>query len=213
MNPEKRKTKATSRPTGSNGKGQKFPAEVLSDDEIRGLIRACSNRAPTGIRNRALIVLLYRGGLRISEALGLKPADVDRKAGTVRVLHGKGNKARTIGLDDGAMAVLDRWIDRRQQLGITTRRALFCTLDGGPVQAPYVRNLLPRLARKAGIEKRVHAHGLRHTHAAQLAAEGVPINVIQKQLGHANANVTAQYLDHIAPADVIATMKQREWEL
>jgi integrase/recombinase XerD len=66
---------------------------------------ACSKRAPTGIRNRALIAMLYRGQLRIGEALALKPKDLDRKAGTVRVLHGKGDKSRTVGLDDGAGAI------------------------------------------------------------------------------------------------------------
>lgn len=76
---------------------------------------------------------------------------------------------------------------------------------------PYVRLLLPRLAAKCGIEKRVHAHGFRHTHTAELAAEGVPVNVISRQLGHANTSVTARYLDHVAPADVIAAMQHRTW--
>jgi site-specific recombinase XerD len=77
----------------------------------------------------------------------------------------------------------------------------------------YVRGLLPRLAAKAGIEKRVHAHGLRHTHAAELMREGVALNVIQKQLGHASVAVTSAYLDHIAPREVVETMKKREWRL
>ena len=75
----------------------------------------------------------------------------------------------------------------------------------------YIRALLPRLARKAGIEKRVHAHGLRHTHAAELAQEGIPVNVIQQQLGHANLAVTSIYLAHIAPQQLIDTMKERKW--
>ena len=96
--------------TPSN-KGQRFPAEVLTDDEIRRLIGACSNRASTGIRNRALLVPLYRGGLRIAEALALLPKDVNPDTGTVRILRGKGRKDRTIGLDPGAMAVIQRWVD------------------------------------------------------------------------------------------------------
>ncbi len=75
----------------------------------------------------------------------------------------------------------------------------------------YVRVLLPRLARKADIEKRVHAHGLRHTHAAQLRAEGVDIGIISKQLGHRSIATTARYLDHIAPQQVIETIRQRTW--
>jgi len=79
---------------------------------VRALIRATSNRAPTGIRNRALLVLLYRGGLRAGEALALLPKDLDERQGTVRVLHGKGDKARLVGLDEGAWGILQRWLDR-----------------------------------------------------------------------------------------------------
>ena len=94
-----------------SNKGQRLPAEPLSEDEVRRLIRACSNRAPTGIRNRALLVVLYRGGLRLNEALQLFPKDLDRDRCTVRVLHGKGDRARLVGLDDGAWAILERWMD------------------------------------------------------------------------------------------------------
>ena len=59
---------------------------------------------------------------------------------------------------------------------------------------------------------RVHPHGLRHTHAAELAAENVPINVIQAQLGHSNAATTSRYINHIAPQQVISTMRQRTWQ-
>lgn len=194
-------------------KGKQYPAEILTDEEVQKLLAVCSRRAPTGIRNRALLVCLYRGGLRISEALALLPKDIDAKAGTVRVLRGKGRKARTIGLDPGAFDVIDRWLDARLKLGIGGRSPLFCTLQGDQIKSPYIRALLPRLAKKAGIEKRVHAHGMRHTHAAELASEGVPINVIQAQLGHSNAATTSRYLDHIAPTQVIETMKARAWRL
>ncbi len=89
---------------------------------------------------------------------------------------------------------------------------MFCTLQGKTLQTRYVRTLLPRLARKAGIAKRVHAHGLRHTHAAELAAEGVPPNQIQRQLGHASLATTSRYLDHIAPQDLVDAMRRREWQ-
>jgi site-specific recombinase XerD len=72
---------------------------------VRALITACSNRAPTGVRNRALLVLLYLAGCRISEALRLLPKDLDRTNGTATVLRGKGGTRRTIGLDPGAFAV------------------------------------------------------------------------------------------------------------
>lgn len=73
---------------------------MLTSDEVRALIQACLYRAPSGIRNWALIVLLYRGQLRIAEALALNPRDLGAKRGTVRIMHGNGDKARTVGLND-----------------------------------------------------------------------------------------------------------------
>jgi site-specific recombinase XerD len=200
---------ATIMPTSNAGRT--FPAEVLTDTEVQRLIRACSNRAPTGVRNRALIGIMYRAGLRCAEALSLFPKDIDRDAGTIRVLCGKGAKARTVGIDTGAMAVLDKWLEVRAKRGIAPRSPVFCTLRSTRLSPAYVRKMLPRMARRAGIDKRVHAHGLRHTHAAQLASEGVPINVISKQLGHSNVGTTSRYIDHIAPQQVIDTMRNREW--
>lgn len=200
----------TAEPALSN-KGQTFPAEILTGDEVSALIRAASTRSSSGIRARALIAVLYRGGLRISEALALEPKDLDEKAGTVTVLRGKGKRRRVVGLDPAAFALIERWMDRRRSLKVPARRRLFCTLKGEPLDDSYVRRLLPRLGRRAEIEKRVHAHGLRHAHASQLAAEGLPVNLIQRQLGHSSLATTSRYLDHIAPEDLIDAMRQREW--
>jgi integrase len=71
--------------------------------------------------------------------------------------------------------------------------------------------MLPRLARLAGIAKRVHAHGLRHTHAAELRAEGIDIGIISKQLGHTSIATTIRYLDHIAPRAVVEAVAGRVW--
>lgn len=190
---------------------RRLPVETLTNDEIQALLRQCSNRAPTGIRNKALLVVLWRCGLRVSEALALVPKDIDHKAGTIRVLHGKGDKTRIVGCDPQALAVLDRWLDRRGELGIRGKSPVFCTLSGEPVAPVYVRNLLKRIGRKAGIEKRVHPHGLRHTHAAELRQEGTDIGVISKQLGHSSIATTARYLDHISPQVVVETMQKRVW--
>ena len=194
-------------------KGRSYPAEVLTPDEVTALIKACSNRAPTGIRNRALITSLYRGGLRLAEALALAPKDFDLNRGTITVLHGKGDRRRTVGIDPGAVAIVGRWVDRRMALELGRGSPLFCTLDGKALHPSYVRTLLPRLATKVGIDKRVHPHGLRHTMAFELMMEGVPVPIIQKQLGHANLATTQRYLDHIAPKDVVEVMQQREWGL
>jgi site-specific recombinase XerD len=193
-------------------KGRTYPPEILDPDEVKGLLGACSNRAPTGVRNRALITVMYRGGLRLGEALALRPSDVDAARGTVTVLHGKGDRRRTVGLDPAAMSIVLRWVEKRKSLGLGRRARLFCTLQGQPLKPSYVRTLLPRLATKAGIDKRVHPHGLRHTHAAELMWEGIPVPIIQRQLGHASLATTDKYLRSIAPADVVEAMQNRVWE-
>lgn len=198
------------RPTN---KGQKFPAEVYTAEEVQRLVKACSTRASTGIRNRALITVLYRGGLRLSEALDLLPKDLDRASGMVRILHGKGDKARTIGLDDGAFAVVERWLDVREKLGIGARRPVFCTLKGEPIETAYIRALLPRLGVKAGIEKRVHAHGLRHSAACGMASEGIDVRVISDALGHQNVSTTDRYLRHLQPQAVVNAMRARQFNV
>jgi site-specific recombinase XerD len=194
-------------------KGRSFPVEILTGDEVKALIRACSNRAPTGVRNRALITVLYRGGLRLGEALALKPKDVDPDAGTVVVLHGKGDRRRTVGLDPGAMAILLRWMEKRRSLGLTGRQPLFSTLQGRPLHPSYVRTMLHRLGEKAEVEKRCNPHALRHTLAFELMWEGVPAPVIQRQLGHTSLATTQRYLDHLAPKDLVETMQRRTFEV
>jgi site-specific recombinase XerD len=78
---------------------RRFPPEVLNDAEVRALLHACGDRTLPERRNRALLVLLYRSGLRISEALMLHPKDIDLDSGTVRVLFAKGGRSRTVGID------------------------------------------------------------------------------------------------------------------
>ena len=211
-----RRAKTSPSPTSSSSSSsRRRPPEVLSEAEVIALIRACSTRAPTGVRNRALIAVLWRCGLRISEALALELRDVDLTAGTVRVRHGKGDRSRTVGLDEQTTALLARWIDRRRRLsdrGPGARAPIFCTLQGGRIDTSYIRRLLPRLAARAGVEKRVHAHGLRHTHAAELAREGTPINIIRDDLGHTSLAVTDRYLRDVAPQAVIDTLRARRWD-
>ena len=89
---------------------------------------------------------------------------------------------------------------------------LFCTRYGSRMQVSYLRTVLPRLAKQAGITKRVHPHGLRHTHAYELMMEGVEMPIIQRQLGHSSLATTDRYLNHIAPKQVIDRMREREWE-
>ena len=194
-------------------KGKKYPAEILTPEEIARLFQQISAQTSIGIRNRALLTVLYRAGLRHSEALALLPKDVDLRAGTIAVLHGKGDRSRVVGIDPVACGVISDWIERRSQLGFGAIPRLFCTLRGTSMKTSYLKALLPKLASQAAIAKRVHPHGLRHTHAYELMMEGVEMGIIQRQLGHVSLATTAIYLNHIAPKQVIETMHKREWNL
>jgi site-specific recombinase XerD len=196
------RTPGTPRGQASPVKGRKFPAEPLTPGEVAAIIGACSPRSTTGIRNRALLTLLYRSGLRIAELLALRPSDVNLAAHSIRVTHGKGDKATTRGFHPSADDALARWLDTRRALGLRNG-PLFCTLGGRPLYAQYVRLLLQRLAAKAGIDKRVHPHGLRHTFADELRRAGMDVVTISKLLGHSSIAVTARYLDHLTNGQAV----------
>jgi integrase/recombinase XerD len=183
---------------------RRFPAEPLTLADVEALRAACSRRAPTGIRNRALLAVLFRSGLRVSEALALFPKDIDPSGGMLRVLRGKGDKARTAPLPTDAADAVDRWLECRKRLGLTGRHPLFCTLKGEALWDSYVRTLCKRLAAKAGVEKRVHPHGFRHGWALGQVQAGVSLNAIQQLLGHRSLHTTSVYLNHLAPAAAVA---------
>ena len=191
---------------------RRLPIEVLDKHEVAALLDACRGHGVTDARNRALIAVLYRSGLRVSEALSLHPKDVDPASGAIRVLRGKGGRSRTVGIDPGGIEHVNRWLLVRASLPfITPLSPLFCTRTGGAITTASIRRLLPTLARSANITKRVHAHGLRHTHASELRSEGLDIGLISRQLGHADISTTARYLDHINPQAVIQAITKRQW--
>lgn len=195
-------------------KGMKLPPEVLTTEEVYALLRACGcGRA--GSRNRALLVMLWRGGLRISEALDLMPKDVDLQRGELRVLHGKGDKDRLVALDPEAAAVMQLWEAERQRLQIPRSKPYFCVVStpnvGDHIHSAYVRELCKRLAVRAGIEKRVHPHGLRHTYASFLLDNGVDIHHIQRMLGHRSIATTERYANHINPRRSLDAVRAVPW--
>jgi integrase/recombinase XerD len=181
-------------------KGVKYPAEILTTDEIQSILAKCTGGA-LGLRNRAMLYVLWRCGLRVSELLDLKPGDVLTEA--IRVRHGKGDKARTVGLDPEAAAILGQWMERRKALGIDGRQPLFCTQRGEALHSNAIRELLKRLCKKAGIAKRVTPHTWRHTFAST-AARQLPVHYVQQALGHSSLDTTAKYIGHIGGAAVDA---------
>jgi len=191
-------------------RGRRFPSEALTRDEIEAILRVCYDTPAAG-RNRALIVVLWRAGLRLGEALALRPQDVDAESGTIRVLHGKGDKARTVGIDRGAVLEVQQWERERVLWNVPRGASLFCNRKGGPLAQAYVRAMLPRLAREAGVEKRVHAHMFRHTYAVELMREGVSLVNIQRLLGHSSAATTNTYLMSLSPEEALDAVRDREW--
>ncbi len=199
-----------------NTKGTKLPAEVLSSDEVEAIVDACSRRGLCGIRNRALILVIYRGMLRINEALSLKPADVNLDEQSIRIRNGKGSKARTVGIPGSVCDSITRWMKKRKSLGINGGSPLFCGIENGKTRSnlgekldsSYIRHLMPRLAEKAGIDKRVHPHGFRHSGAVRLMNAGNNVGVISNALGHSSIATTDRYLNHLHPQAVLDAMKE-----
>src|SRR5690348_5198240 len=100
---------------------------------------ACSRRAPTGIRNAALITVLWRCGLRCAEALALRPQDIDLDGGTLTVQQDKGGKHRIVGIDAGTRALLAEWMRVRSARVQSRTAPVFCTLGGGEIDPSYLR--------------------------------------------------------------------------
>lgn len=195
-----------------SNKGRRFPAEAIPSHEVELLLAACGT-TPTGLRNQAAIMLMWKGGLRCAEALSVRRADVDLEQRVVRVMKPKGanstkgKKPRVLGLSSRTAAAIAAWLVERKALEVGDGAPLCCTRTGTTVPTSYIRELLPRLARKAGIERRVHAHALRHSFAFNAVMAGQPIPWIRASLGHSSILQTQTYIDHLAPADVIAGMQ------
>jgi site-specific recombinase XerD len=191
-------------------KGMRYPADPPTVEEIVAVMR----KIPVdrhGLRLRAMIVVLWRGGLRIQEALDLTESDLDATRGSILVRAGKGNKRREVGMDPWAWSDhLAPWVACRAQLPLGP---LFCVIDGAtrgrPWSATAVRAELRRYALAAGVRRRFAPHQLRHAHAVELAREGVPLPVIQRQLGHSYVSTTSVYLQGINTEEIISAIHAR----
>ena len=205
--PASRSAFHTGRPPGN--RGLHYPADPPPVEEIIGVMRAAGTGA-YGDRLRAMIVVLWRAGLRIGEALALAETDLDPGRGAIIIRRGKGGKRREVGMDRFGWEHLDPWVELRRELPVGL---LFCVLHGHgrgrPWNAPAVRNELRRAGLEAGVRRRLAPHQLRHAHAVELAHEGVPMVVIQRQLGHAHLGIRSVYLQGIDNAEIIDTVHRR----
>lgn len=163
-----------------------------------------------GQRLRGLIAFLWRAGLRINEALALAESDLDARRGAVLVRRGKGGRRREVGMDDWGWQELQPWRASRIELPVGP---LFCIITG-PTRgrrwsAAAARSELRHVAAAAGVRRRFAPHQLRHAHAVEMAHEGVPLIVTQRQLGHTNPGITSLYLQGIDNAEIIDTVHAR----
>lgn len=165
-------------------KGRRYPPDPPRPEEIVRVMRQ-AGETPHGLRLRALIAVLWRGGLRIAEALALTETDVDQQRGALVIRHGKGDRRREVGMDDWGFEHLDAWLIHRVQMPVGP---LLCVIAGPtcgrPWSASAARTHLRTVAAEAGVRRRFAPHQLRHGLAVELAREGVPVNIIQRQLGH-----------------------------
>ena len=165
----------------------------LPKDESKGLLDALAERSEAGLRDHALLELLYATGLRVAECCGLDLDDVDRRRGAVRVM-GKGGKERVVPAGDTALEALDAWLSVRGE----GRGALFTNLRGGRLGTRSVHRIVKRRARAAGIDRRVTPHTLRHACATHMLGEGADLRLIQELLGHSRLSTTQRYT-HVSP--------------
>jgi site-specific recombinase XerD len=190
-------------------KGLRYPPDPPTVEEIVAVMRQ-AGEGVSGARMRALIVLLRRAGLRINEALTVTEHDLDARGGAILVRHGKGGRRREVGMDRWGWEHLRPWLELRMAMPVGP---LLCVIEGPTCGRPWdsdaARAQLRRVAAKAGVRRRFAPHQLRHAHAVELAHEGVPLNVIQRQLGHTNLGVTSIYLQGIDNAEIVATLHAR----
>jgi site-specific recombinase XerD len=175
----------------ANVKGETLPAgRHVPVGEVTALLESC-DQTPTGVRDAAVIALLYGAGLRRAELVGLNLADYDQAAGTL-TLRGKGNKERMVHVVNGAAAALADWLTVRGQkpgalfLGTGNRN------KGGRLTSQAIYKMLQTRAAAAGVDG-LTPHDFRRTFVGELLDRGADISTVQQLAGHANVTTTARY--------------------
>lgn len=176
---------------------QRFP-KTLSEGQVEALLAAPDVATPLGLRDRAMIELMYASGLRVSELVQLKGIEVGMNEGVLRVT-GKGNKTRLLPFGEEAGSWIVRYLEqaRAQILQGQVDDALFVTARGGPMTRQMFWTLIKKYALQAGITVRLSPHTLRHAFATHLLNHGADLRVVQLLLGHADISTTQIYT-HVA---------------
>jgi integrase/recombinase XerC len=180
----------------------------MTRDEAKAVLEQPNTKCATGARDWAMLLVMYRGGLRVGEVVGLTKMAL-QASGRKLVIRGKGDKEREVSLDGETRAALDLWLQHRACL-VTNGGPLFCGIKTGgqALTTRAVQKALRRYAVLALGEERgsqVTPHKFRHTHATQLLNEGFTIREVQERLGHSRLETTQVYtaVDNEALADKI----------
>jgi integrase/recombinase XerC len=172
--------------------------KVLPVDEVFALLETPSAKSVLGLRDRAMLEVLYGAGVRVSELCGLSLGDLDLRARIVRVM-GKGSKERICPLNAHAVEVLQAWFARRGELLANAREdeadpeAVFLNYRGGRLRSRSVARHLDRYVKVAALRRNVSPHAMRHSFATHLLGSGMDVRSIQELLGHASLSTTQKY--------------------
>lgn len=195
-------------------KKERLLPKFLSEEEVDRLLDTAAEKGRFAARNKALFELVYSSGLRRSEVIGLKIADVDFFSGVVRVL-GKGNKERLVPVTDTALVALKDYLSVRTNP--QPQDALFLNKNGTALTGDGVAYLFKHLAIGSGIARKVTPHSLRHSFATHLLNNGCDLRSLQEMLGHKNLSATQVYthvsLDKLKSVYEHAHPKNKEPEL
>ncbi len=178
----------------STPKVEKRLPEVLSQDGAWALVQAPDTAAPAGLRDRAILEVLYSCGLRVSELVGLDTGDIDLSLGYVRVM-GKGSKERVVPIGSYAITALERYLaNGRPFLGKgDPGKPLFLNKDGGRLTARSIRNIVDKYVEQVSIQFKMSPHTLRHSFATHLLDGGADLRSVQELLGHVKMSTTQIY--------------------
>ena len=181
-----------------NPRTWKHLPQVLSLDEVERLLQAPPGDNPRGLRDRAMLEVLYATGVRVSELVSLRLVDLDMERGFLKVL-GKGKKERVVPLGEEAIGWLRRYLEVRGKLDKKGSAYLFLSNRGGPMTRQRFWQIIKEYARKVGITKGISPHTLRHSFATHILERGADLRSVQELLGHADLSTTQIYT-HVARA-------------
>ena len=178
--------------------GKTLPA-TLTEQDVEKLLGAPDTTTPLGVRDRTMLEVLYACGLRVSELTGLRLGEINLKQGVIRVV-GKGGKERLVPLGEEALGWLSRYLDGPRQALLKQKLAedvVFPSNRGQPMTRQTFWHRIRQHAHRAGLEKRLSPHTLRHAFATHLLNHGADLRVVQLLLGHADLSTTQIYT-HVA---------------